>query len=119
MEPEADEQVRRQPDEFPEDEQHQDAIDHDQAEHRGREQRHVDEVTRVACVARHVALGVDLHQQRHGRYDDEHDRAEAVDTQAKIDNEVVAERRIKRQPLVTLEWERMAVGLDDAVQHPE
>ena len=78
--PEADEQVRAQPDALPTDEQGQEAVAAHQNEHGGQEQVEVDEEARVAPgvlveahVFVHVAGGIDVDERADAR-DDEHHR---------------------------------------------
>ncbi len=51
-------------------------------QHRGGEQAQEGEVVRVAAVAGHVVGGVDVHQQRDRRDDEQHRDGEAVDERA-------------------------------------
>ena len=74
----ADEQVAHQAHQLPEDEQEEDVVAEDEAQHREREQRDVREEDVVAPVTVHVAGGEEVHQERHHADDHQHRRAQAV-----------------------------------------
>ena len=114
VEPEADEQVGRDTDHLPEHVHHEEAVHEDQPEHGSREQGHVGEVAPVTRIAVHVALGVDLDQERNGGDDDEHDGREAVNVEPDVDRDVA-----DAQPLSAREGQAMAVSLQRAIEHPE
>ncbi len=61
--PEADQQIRGQPDQFPAHEEQQQAVRDHHAEHRAREQRQEAEEAREVLVVRHVADAVDEDQR--------------------------------------------------------
>ena len=94
VEPEADQEVGGRADQLPEDEQHEQVVGQDQAQHGGGEERHEGVVARDAAVALHVAERVDLDEQRDAGDDDEHDGREAVEAGADVDDQVAgAEQR--------------------------
>ena len=86
--PEADQQIRRQPDAFPAEEQLQEVVRRHQHEHGEGEQRKIGEEARPVRVAVHVADRVDVHERGHGRHDDQHDHGERVHPQLPVDREV-------------------------------
>ena len=79
VEPETDEQVGREPDEFPADERQQQAVGKDDPEHRGGEQRQKAEKPREVFVLLHVADAVDEDQQRDERDHQHHARTERIE----------------------------------------
>ena len=81
MIPEADEQIAGQPHALPAEEHLQEVIARHQREHGEREQRQIREEPRPAVVLVHVADGIKVHQRRHRRHDDEHDRRQRIDAQ--------------------------------------
>ena len=82
---EADQEVRAQADQFPEDEQDQDVVRDAEAEHREREQRQVGEEARVALFAVHVRRRVEVDERRHERHHDEHDAGHVVHEDRQVD----------------------------------
>ena len=77
--PEADQQVRADADQLPEDEDHEDVARGDQAEHREAKEREIGEEPRITRVVVHVAHRVDVDQGRDERDHEEHDDAQIVD----------------------------------------
>ncbi len=65
LKPEPDQQVRRQPDDFPTHEQQQQAVRDHHAQHCSRKQREEAEEAREVVVVRHVAEAVNKDQQPH------------------------------------------------------
>ena len=114
VEPEADQEVRGDADQLPEDEEHQQVAGQDQAEHRRGEQRHEHEVAPVAVVGLHVAGRIDLHEQRDARHDDQHHRGQAVDPDAQLDVE-----RPRCEERVRPVAERVTVDSDRLNQRPD
>ena len=90
--PEPDEQVRHHADTFPAEEQLHEVVRHHQHEHREGEQRNVTEETLIAVVVGHVADGVDVHQERHERHHGHHQGGKAVDQEADLDVQSVAQQ---------------------------
>ena len=86
--PEPDEQVARQADQLPGDEDDEEAAREDQQQHREHEQVQVGEEAPVARVVAHVADRVDVDQQADRRHHDEQARRQVVDEEADIDHEV-------------------------------
>ncbi len=82
--PETDQQVRHQTHRFPTEEQLQHVVGHDQHQHREGKQRDVGEKALVARIIFHVANGVDMHHQRHGRHHHHHQGSQLVDQKADI-----------------------------------
>ena len=96
--PEADQEVRRHADQFPEGiELHNVAGEH-QTQHGGGEQGHVGEVPGEPGVAVHVPYRIDLDQQADGGHHDQHHRGERVHQQAHLDR-----RPAVGQPVPALE----------------
>ena len=77
LEPEADQQVRREPDAFPADEQDEQRPAQHQQQHEEQEQVEVGEVARVARVVLHVADRVDVDQRADAGDDQRHHRGRA------------------------------------------
>jgi hypothetical protein len=86
--PEADQEVRREADETPADEQEQEVPRLHEQQHREDEERHVGEVATLLVVARHVAHRVPDDEPADTR-DDEHHRArQRVEEDLELDLEV-------------------------------
>ena len=92
LEPEADQQVRREAHAFPADEQHEQRAAEHQQQHEEQEQVEVREVARVALVLLHVAGRVDVDQRAHAGHDQRHHRGEAVEVERDV------ERAARRSP---------------------
>ena len=80
----------QRPDQLPAREELDGALAHDQAEHRGAEQRQEGEVVRVAAVAADVVGAVDVHQQRDEGDDEQHHHAGPVEQHPDGDVDVAA-----------------------------
>ncbi len=85
VEPEADQQVRTEPDALPADEEHEQVLAQDQRHHREDEQVQVGEEALVAVVVAHVAQRVDVDQEADARHDQRHDPAQRIQREAEID----------------------------------
>ena len=79
--PEADQEIRREADEPPADEQHEQVAALDEQEHREDEERDVREVAALLVVAVHVADRVEDDQPADAADDQHHHRAQRVDEQ--------------------------------------
>ena len=86
--PEADQEVRREADEPPADEQHEQVAALDEQQHREDEERDVREVAALLVVAVHVADRVEDDQPADAADDQHHHRAQRVDEQLQADVEV-------------------------------
>src|SRR5581483_6014965 len=104
--PEADQQVRAEPDALPADEEEQQVVGEDEDQHRRREQIQVREEAREAGVAVHVADGVDVDQEADAGHDERHDGRQRVEAERDVGVErsgddplvdAVVERRTLRQ----------------------
>ena len=85
---EADQEVRREPDEAPADEQHEQVAALDEQQHREDEERHVREVAALLVVAGHVAVRVGDDQAADAGDDEHHHERERVDEELEADLEV-------------------------------
>ena len=90
--PEADQEVGRETDEPPADEQHEQVAALDEQQHREDEERDVGEVAALLLVAVHVADRVEDDQPADAADDQHHHRAQRVDQQLQADAEVPAMR---------------------------
>ena len=88
LEPEADQQVGRQPDAFPAHEQHQQRTAQHQHQHEEQEQVEVREVARVALVLVHVADRVDVNQRADAGDDQCHHRRQTVEIEGDFERAV-------------------------------
>jgi len=79
VEPEADQQVRAQPDALPAEEEQEEVVGEDQRVHREHEEVQVGEEPVVAAVAAHVADRVVVRQHADDADDEQHDAGEGVD----------------------------------------
>ena len=86
--PEPDQQVAREPDQLPRDEDDEPVVGEDQEQHREHEQVQVGEEAPVPGVVAHVADRVDVDQQADRRHHDEQARGQRVDDEADVDDEV-------------------------------
>ena len=84
MIPEPDEQIAGQADQLPADEEQEQAVGNDHAEHRRREQGHKAEEPREIFVVRHVADTEDENQQADERNHHQHDGRERVQHPAEL-----------------------------------
>ncbi len=85
--PEADQQVARQPDQLPGDEDDEEVVGEDEEQHREHEQVQVGEEPPVARVVAHVADRVDVDEQPDRRHDDQQAGGQGVDEEAGLDVE--------------------------------
>ena len=85
---EADEQERADADQLPRDVEEEQVVGHHEHEHRGGEELEDREEPAVARLALHVADGEDVHHQRDGGDDAEHDDRDRVDVDAHAQLEV-------------------------------
>ena len=81
QEPETDEQVAAEAHAFPADEHEDDVRGEDQSEHEEDEQIQIGEEAVVALFVRHVAGGINVHEQADEGDDAEHDDGELVNLQ--------------------------------------
>ena len=77
--PKANQQIRRESDQFPRDEEQQEIVRDDDAEHGGGKEREKTEEAREVFVVRHVADAVDENQKPDERHHHEHDRSERIE----------------------------------------
>ena len=82
--PETNQQIRRQPDQLPANEEEQQAVGDDHTQHCGGEQRHEAKETSEVLVVRHVAHAVDENEQADERDHDQHHRRERVEHPAEL-----------------------------------
>ncbi len=85
--PEADEEVRAEPDALPPDEEHRQVVGHHEDEHREDEEVQVAEEPVEALVLRHVRRGVEVDERADARDDEHHHRAERVDAELHVDGD--------------------------------
>ena len=85
LEPEADQQVGREPHAFPADEQHEQRLAEHQQQHEEQEQVQVREVARVARVVLHVADRVDVDQRADAGHDQRHHGGQAVEVERDLE----------------------------------
>ncbi len=115
--PEADERVAAQADRLPADVEHQEVVAQDQQQHAEHEQVQVGEEAPEPAVAVHVADGVDVDQQAHGRDHQEQHGGQGVDLERDVDLEVA-----DGYPAVERDVQLVAaedhVGEDDHGDHP-
>ena len=86
--PVADQQIGAQAHRFPEHEQLEEVVGHDQHQHRKREQRDVGEKPRVTRFAVHVSDGIDVHQSADDGHQQQHGRGQLVHVEPQPDGEV-------------------------------
>ncbi len=86
--PEPDQQVARQPDQFPGHEHDQPAVGQDQQQHREHEQVEVGEEAPEPRIVAHVADRVQVDQQPDRGHHDQQRRGQRVDHEADLDHEV-------------------------------
>jgi len=110
VEPMADEDVRADADQFPEEEHHHEVIREDDADHREHEEREAGEVAGLALVVVHVPEGINMDERADAGNDEEHRLAELIDGEADGDREI----RDHVQPLVR--GHLQAVGLAEEQQ---
>ena len=90
--PEADQEIRREADEPPADEEQEQVAALDEHEHREDEERDVREVAALLGVAVHVADRVEDDQPADAADDEHHHRAQRVDEELQADVEVARPR---------------------------
>ena len=90
--PVTDQQIGTQPDGFPEHEQLDEVVGHDQHEHGERKQRDVREKPRVTRFAVHVPDGVDVHQSADDGHQQQHGRGQLVHVEPEPDGEIAGSR---------------------------
>ena len=101
--PEPDQQVGRETDEAPADEEEQEVPRLDEHEHREDEERHVREVPALLVVAGHVAHRVPDDEPADAGDDEHHHRRERVDEDLEADLEVAGgEPRVRGRELLAL-----------------
>ena len=88
VEPEADQQIAREPDAFPAEEQLHEIVGRHQHQHGEGEERQVGEEARLVRVVGHVADGIEVHERRDGGHHDQHHRGERIDAQRPVDLQV-------------------------------
>jgi hypothetical protein len=89
--PVTDEDVRADPDEFPEDEHHREIVREDDAGHREEEERKAREVARLALVVLHVTEREEVHEETDRADDQHHPAAETIDLETDAEFEGLAE----------------------------
>ncbi len=87
LEPEADEQIRRQTHAFPADKHEQGIAGQHQDGHEEEEEIQVAEVAPVAIFFAHVADGINVDQKTDAGDDQQHDQRELVENEAEVDME--------------------------------
>ena len=92
--PEADQEVRANPDQLPEDEDHEDVRRSHEPEHREAEEREIREESRIPRVVVHVAHGIDVDERRDERDHQEHDGRQVVDVDANREGERLGGERV-------------------------
>ena len=90
--PMPDQQVGTQADGFPEHEQLDEVVGHDQHQHGEREQCDVGEKPRVTRFAVHVADGIDVHQAADDGHQQQHGRGQLVHVESQPDGEIAGSR---------------------------
>ena len=85
LEPEADQQVRAEPDAFPAHEHQREVAAQHQQQHEEREEVQVGEVADAVLVVGHVAERVDVDQRAHARHHQHQQRRERVEQQRERD----------------------------------
>ena len=86
MNPETDEQIGREPHQFPANEQEQQTVRDNHAEHRRGEEGEVGEETRKVLVPRHVAFAENENPKPDKRDHDEHRGGERIEDNAETQN---------------------------------
>ncbi len=86
--PEADQQIGREPDALPAEEELEEVVGRHQHQHGEGEQRQVGEEARPVRILVHVADRIDVHERGDGVDDDQHDRGQRVDPDRPGDVEV-------------------------------
>ncbi len=86
--PEADQEIAREADALPAEEQLDEVVRRHQHQHGEGEHREIGEEPRLVRVFRHVADRVEVDERRHRRHHDQHDRGERVDPDRPVDLEV-------------------------------
>ena len=76
--PEADQEIGRQPDQFPEDIELEHGGRDSQAHHRPDKKRHEGVIARKSRVASHVAQGIDLDEKADEGHDGEHEQTDRI-----------------------------------------
>ena len=112
--PEADQQVAREPDQLPGDEDDEEVVGQYQEQHREHEEVQVREEPPVPAVVGHVADRVDVDEQADGRHDDEQAGRQGVDEERRLDDEIAGRDPGEEEDLVAeagfLVVERRTVG---------
>ena len=90
--PEADQQIARQADAFPAEEQLHQIVGRHQHQHGEGEQRQIAEEARPVRVLRHVADRIEVHEGRDGGDHHQHHRGQRVDAQRPVDLQVARRR---------------------------
>ena len=86
--PEADQQIAREPDAFPAEEQLHQIVRRHQHQHGEGEQRQIGEEARPVRVLVHVADGIEMHEGGDGVHHHQHHRGERIDAQRPVDLEI-------------------------------
>ena len=105
LEPERDQQVGAEPDQFPPDEQHGEVVGQHQDQHRGDEQVEVGEEPAESRVAVHVADRVDMDEESDSGDDEGHHRRQRVPQERGVDAEA-------RDPVEEIGPHRLALAAD-------
>ena len=86
--PEADQQIAREADALPAEEQLREVVGRHQRQHGEGEQRQIREEPRPVRVLGHVADRIEVHERRDGRHHHQHHGGQRVDAQRPVDLEV-------------------------------
>jgi hypothetical protein len=89
--PEADQQIAREADALPSEEQLHEVVRGHQHQHREGEQREIAEETRPAGILVHVADGIEVHEAGDRRHDDQHHGGQRVDAQRPVDRQLAGQ----------------------------
>ena len=86
--PEADQQIAREPDALPAEEQLHEVVGRHQRQHGEGEERQIGEEARPVRILGHVADRIEVHERRDGRHHHQHHGGQRVDAQRPVDLEV-------------------------------
>ncbi len=88
VEPEADQQIARQPNAFPAEEQLREIVGRHQHQHGEGEERQIREEARPVRIVGHVADRIEMHEGGYRRHHDQHHGGERIDAQRPIDFQI-------------------------------
>ena len=103
--PMSDQQIRTQPDRFPEDEELEEIIRHDQHQHGEGKQRDIGEKSRVARFPVHVPDGIDVYQSADDGDQQQHGSGQLIDVKTQANGEIAGCR-----PDVEGNFQHVAIG---------